>query len=121
MHAYPDKDCEHGNLRASRVLLSLLVVFAAGKFMGEVFERTQAAGSHRRAGRRHHHRPGAASDWVAPSATLSTVATMGVIVLMFVVGLETRPSELFKVGGRAFVVGRGRVSCSRSRAGSRSG
>ncbi len=30
---------------------------------------------------------------------------MGVIVLMFVVGLETRPSELFKVGGRAFVVG----------------
>ena len=43
--------------------------------------------------------------WVHPSQTLSTVGTMGVIVLMFVVGLETRPSELFKVGGRAFVVG----------------
>jgi Kef-type K+ transport system membrane component KefB len=43
--------------------------------------------------------------WVHPSETLSTVAVMGVIVLMFVVGLETRPTELFKVGGRALVVG----------------
>ena len=40
-----------------------------------------------------------------PSETLSTVATMGVIVLMFAVGLETRPSELFKVGVRAMIVG----------------
>ncbi len=88
----------------SRVLLSLLVVFAAGKFMGEVFERLKQpavigelmAGILIGPGLLH---------WVAPSATLSTVATMGVIVLMFVVGLETRPSELFKVGGRAFVVG----------------
>ena len=36
--------------------------------------------------------------WAHPSETLSTVSTMGVIVLMFAVGLETRPSELFKVG-----------------------
>ena len=36
----------------SRVLIDLLLVFAAGKFMGEVFERLQAAGCHRRAASR---------------------------------------------------------------------
>jgi len=88
----------------SRVLFSLLLVFAAGKFMGELFERMRqpAVIGELMAGMLIG--PGLLR-WVEPSATLSTVATMGVIVLMFVVGLETRPSELFKVGGRAFVVG----------------
>lgn len=88
----------------TRVLLSLLVVFTAGKFMGEVFERIKqpAVIGELMAGMLIG--PGLLR-WVEPSATLSTVATMGVIVLMFVVGLETRPSELFKVGGRAFIVG----------------
>lgn len=88
----------------SRVLIDLLLVFAAGKLMGEVFERL--------------HQPAVIGEllvgmligpgllgWVRPGAVLSTVATMGVIVLMFAVGLETRPSELFRVGARAFVVG----------------
>jgi Kef-type K+ transport system membrane component KefB len=88
----------------SRVLLSLLVVFAAGKFMGEVFERMKQPAVIGELMAGIMIGPGLLR-WVAPSATLSTVATMGVIVLMFVVGLETRPSELFKVGGRAFVVG----------------
>jgi Kef-type K+ transport system membrane component KefB len=88
----------------SHVLIALLVVFASGKLLGEVFERL--------------HQPAVIGEliagiligpgmlaWVQPSETLSTVATMGVIVLMFAVGLETRPSELFKVGMRALVVG----------------
>ena len=88
----------------SRVLIDLLLVFAAGKLMGELFERLR--------------QPAVIGELLAgiiigpgllglvkPGAVLSTVATMGVIVLMFVVGLETRPSDLFKVGGRAFVVG----------------
>jgi Kef-type K+ transport system membrane component KefB len=88
----------------SRVLLSLLLVFAAGKIMGEVFERLKQPAVIGELMAGIIIGPGLLG-WVAPSATLSTVATMGVIVLMFVVGLETRPSELFKVGGRAFVVG----------------
>lgn len=89
---------------ASGVLLSLLVVFAAGKLMGEVFERLRQPAVIGELIAGIIVGPGLLG-WVAPSTTLSTVATMGVIVLMFVVGLETRPSDLFKVGGRAFVVG----------------
>jgi Kef-type K+ transport system membrane component KefB len=89
---------------SSRVLLDLLLVFAAGKFMGEVFERLRQPAVIGELVAGMIIGPGLLA-WVHPSATLSTVATMGVIVLMFVVGLETRPSELFKVGGRAFIVG----------------
>ena len=89
---------------ASRVLVSLLVVFAAGKLMGELFEwlKQPAVIGELVAG--IIIGPGMLG-WATPSETLSTVATMGVILLMFAVGLETRPSALFKVGGRAFVVG----------------
>jgi Kef-type K+ transport system membrane component KefB len=89
---------------SSRLLLDLLLVFAAGKFMGEVFERLRQPAVIGELLAGMIIGPGLLA-WVLPSATLSTVATMGVIVLMFVVGLETRPSELFKVGGRAFIVG----------------
>ena len=88
----------------SRVLISLLIVFAAGKLMGEVFERMRQPAVIGELLAGIIIGPGLLG-WVEPGAVLSTVATMGVIVLMFVVGLETRPSELFKVGGRAFVVG----------------
>jgi Kef-type K+ transport system membrane component KefB len=88
----------------SRLLIDLLLVFAAGKFMGEVFERLRQPAVIGELLAGMIIGPGLLG-WVLPSATLTTVATMGVIVLMFVVGLETRPSELFKVGGRAVVVG----------------
>ncbi|NTU70472.1 MAG: cation:proton antiporter [Coriobacteriia bacterium] len=88
----------------SRVLISLLIVFGAGKLMGEVFERLRQPAVIGELLAGIIIGPGLLG-WVEPGAVLSTVATMGVIVLMFVVGLETRPSELFKVGGRALVVG----------------
>ncbi len=88
----------------ARVLLSLFILFAAGKLAGEVFERI--------------HQPAVIGEllagviigpsllgWVQPSGALQTVATMGVIVLMFAVGLETKPSEVFRVGRTAFAVG----------------
>ncbi|HET6352036.1 MAG TPA: cation:proton antiporter [Coriobacteriia bacterium] len=89
---------------APSIILSLLIVFAAGKFGGEVFSRLKQpavigellAGVLVGPGLLH---------WVAPSAVLETVAMMGVVVLMFGVGLETKPSELFKVGKTAFLVG----------------
>ena len=88
----------------SRILVDLLLVFAAAKLMGEVFERLRQPAVIGELIAGMIVGPGLLG-WVHPSQTLSTVGTMGVIVLMFVVGLETRPSELFKVGGRAFVVG----------------
>jgi Kef-type K+ transport system membrane component KefB len=89
---------------ASRVILSLLVVFAAGRLAGEVFERLKLPAVIGELVAGILIGPGLLR-WATPSVTLSTVSTMGVIVLMFVVGLETRPREVFKVGGRAFVVG----------------
>jgi len=88
---------------ASRVLMALLIVFASGKIMGELFEwmRQPAVIGELLAGVLIG--PGLLG-WVQPSEVLSTVATMGVIVLMFVVGLETKPSDLFKVGGRGMTV-----------------
>ncbi len=88
----------------SRVLIDLLIVFAVGKLMGELFERMRQPAVIGELLAGILIGPGLLG-WVRPGAVLSTVATMGVIVLMFVVGLETRPSDLFKVGGRAFVVG----------------
>lgn len=41
---------------------------------------------------------------VSPSELTTGIAEIGVIILLFVVGLETRPSELFRVGGRAALV-----------------
>ena len=88
----------------SRVLIDLLLVFMAAKLMGEVFERLKQPAVIGELLAGVIIGPGLLG-WVQPGAVLSTVATMGVIVLMFVVGLETRPTDLFKVGGRALVVG----------------
>jgi Kef-type K+ transport system membrane component KefB len=70
----------------SRVLISLLIVFAAGKFMGEVFERMRQPAVIGELLAGIIIGPGLLG-WVEPGAVLQTVATMGVIVLMFVVGL----------------------------------
>lgn len=91
-------------IAAHSIILDLLVVFAAGKLGGEVFERMKqpAVIGELLAGMLVG--PGLLG-WVKPGATLETVAMMGVVVLMFSVGLETKPSDVFKVGRTAFLVG----------------
>jgi Kef-type K+ transport system membrane component KefB len=88
----------------ANILLDLLVVFAAAKLFGEVFERLKL--------------PAVVGEIIAGivigpyglgmvrtiSAPLTTLSLLGVIVLRFVVGLETKPSEFFRVGPRAFAV-----------------
>jgi len=89
---------EHG-----RVLLALFIVLAAGKLMAEAFERLR--------------QPPAVGEilagiiigpsllnWVQPGEVTELLAELGVIFLLFTVGLETRPSDIFRVGGRAAVV-----------------
>jgi Kef-type K+ transport system membrane component KefB len=85
------------------IIVSLLTVFAAGKIGGGVLERLG--------------QPAVVGELLAgviagpallglfhSNVTLQTVSVMGAIVLMFTVGLETRASDLFRVGRTALLV-----------------
>jgi Kef-type K+ transport system membrane component KefB len=81
----------------------MLVVFTAAKVFYEIFERLGM--------------PGLVGEiiagviigpsvlaWIHPTAMLQDLAELGVLFLLFRVGLEVRSSELLKVGGTAFLV-----------------
>jgi Kef-type K+ transport system membrane component KefB len=85
------------------VLLALFIMLAAAKLMAELFERLR--------------QPAVAGEilagvligpsvlgWVAPSDVTGTLAEIGVIFLLFTVGLETKPAAIFRVGKSAAVV-----------------
>ena len=85
------------------VLLALFVVLLAAKLMAELFERLK--------------QPAVVGEilagivvgpsllrLVSPSDLMSALAEIGVIFLLFTVGLETRPSDIFKVGRTATAV-----------------
>ena len=87
----------------TRVLLTLFIMLAAAKFMAELFERLR--------------QPAVAGEivagiligpsllnWAAPSEITSILAEIGVIFLLFNVGLETKPAAIFKVGKSAATV-----------------
>lgn len=86
------------------VLLSLFLILATAKVMAELFERLR--------------QPAVVGEilagvligpsvlgWVQPSELITIVAEVGVIFLLFTVGLETKPQDILKVGKRAFLVG----------------
>src|SRR5690348_11118662 len=81
----------------------MLVVFASAKLLSEIFERLR--------------QPGIVGEilagiligpsvlaWIAPGDVLSALADLGVMFLLFRVGLEVKSSELLKVSGTAAVV-----------------
>lgn len=83
--------------------LSLLVIFVSAKAMAEIFERLSL--------------PGIVGEilagvlvgpqvlaWMAPNTVLSAFSDLGLIFLLFRVGLEVKSSELMKVGGTALAV-----------------
>jgi Kef-type K+ transport system membrane component KefB len=87
----------------TRVLLTLFIMLAAAKFMAELFERLR--------------QPAVAGEIMAgiligpsvlnlaaPSEITSILAEIGVIFLLFNVGLETKPAAIFKVGKSAAIV-----------------
>ncbi len=87
----------------TRVLLTLFLMLVAAKVLGELFERLR--------------QPAVAGEilagiiigpsvlgWTTPSEITSILAEIGVIFLLFTVGLETKPASIFKVGMRAAVV-----------------
>ncbi len=86
------------------VLLALFLMLAAAKVMAELFERLK--------------QPAVVGEILAgviigpsvlgliqPSEIISIVAEIGVIFLLFMVGLETKPQAILKVGRRALFVG----------------
>jgi Kef-type K+ transport system membrane component KefB len=86
-----------------KLLVTLFVMFAAAKIFAEIFERLR--------------QPAVVGEilagvligpsllgWVSPSLTTETLAEIGVILLMFAVGLETEPRAIFSVGKTALGV-----------------
>lgn len=87
----------------TKILLTLFIMLAAAKFMAELFERLR--------------QPAVAGEILAgvvigpgllnlatPSEITGVLAEIGVIFLLFNVGLETKPSAILKVGPRAALV-----------------
>jgi Kef-type K+ transport system membrane component KefB len=89
-----------GETEALRLPLAMLLVFGGAKLMAELFERLR--------------QPAIVGEilagiligpsvlgWLTPNELLTTLADLGVIFLLFRVGLEVKASDLMKVGGTA--------------------
>jgi Kef-type K+ transport system membrane component KefB len=83
--------------------LAMLLVFASAKLLSEIFERLG--------------QPGIAGEilagiligphvlgWMAPNDVIRILSDLGVMFLLFRVGLEVKPSDLMNVGGTAMLV-----------------
>ena len=88
---------------AARIPLAMLTMFGTAKLLAELFER--------------FGQPGIVGEilagvligpsvlgWVAPNPFLTSLADIGVMFLLFRVGLEVNPKELLKLGGTATIV-----------------
>src|SRR5215470_16029480 len=87
----------------AQIPLSILVVFASAKLLNELFERLG--------------QPGIVGEilagvligpqvlgWMAPNEVLRILADLGVMFLLFRVGLEVKARDLINVGGTALTV-----------------
>lgn len=87
----------------TQFFFTLLVMFVAAKLAAELFERLK--------------QPAVAGEilagviigpsvlgLIAPSELTDSLSELGVIFLLFLVGLETKPAEIFRVGARALLV-----------------
>jgi Kef-type K+ transport system membrane component KefB len=83
--------------------LALLIIFGSAKLLAEICERLG--------------QPGIVGEilagaivgpsvlgWISPNETLKALSELGVMFLLFGVGLEVKASELLKVGGKAALV-----------------
>jgi Kef-type K+ transport system membrane component KefB len=86
-----------------KMLLTLFVMFVAAKLAAEVFERFKmpAVAGEILAG--VIIGPGVFA-LVAPDELTGALSEIGVIFLLFLVGLETKPADIFRVGTRATFV-----------------
>ena len=88
---------------AARIPLAMLAIFGTAKLLAELFER--------------FGQPGIVGEilagvligpsvlgWVGPNELLRSLSDIGVMFLLFRVGLEVKPAELLKLGGTAAIV-----------------
>lgn len=87
----------------SNILLALALMLIAAKVLAEIFERLRQPAVVGEILAGVLIGPGALA-WVQPSELISIIAEIGVIFLLFNVGLETRPQAILSVGKRAFIV-----------------
>lgn len=86
-----------------KLFFTLFVMFVAAKLAAEIFERLK--------------QPAVAGEILAgviigpsifhlvePGELTNTLSEIGVIFLLFLVGLEIKPADIFRVGGRAVIV-----------------
>lgn len=81
----------------------LLVVFGSAKLLGEVFERLRMPGIVGEILAGVLIGPGVLG-WIAPNEVLNALAELGVMFLLFGVGLEIKRSDLLRVGRIATLV-----------------
>ena len=99
----------HGDNEVARVLLGLIVILLVAKLGGDVFERFNqpAVLGELVLGMIIGNMMLVGVDFFEPfkhSLTLEVLAEIGVIILLFTVGLETSIAEMKKVGAAAFMV-----------------
>ena len=88
---------------AARIPLSMLVVFVSAKLLAEIFERFR--------------QPGIVGEilagviigplvlgWMVPNQILTVLAELGLMFLLFRVGLEIKSSDMMRVGGTGMLV-----------------
>jgi len=83
--------------------LAMLLVFGGAKLFGEVFERLKQPAIVGEILAGVIIGPGVLG-WIAPNEILTVLAELGVMFLLFRVGLEVKASELMRVGGTAAIV-----------------
>jgi Kef-type K+ transport system membrane component KefB len=91
---------QHG----SDILLSLFIIFVAAQIGAEIARRLKLPGVVGEIAAGCVVGP-SALGLIAPSEPLEVLAEIGVVLLLFSVGLETRIDEMKKVGRSAFMVG----------------
>ena len=90
----------HGD--SGEIPLAMLMVFGSAKLLAEVFEKLRMPGMVGEILAGFLIGP-AALGWIAPNPVISALADLGVLFLLFRVGLEVQTSELVRVGGTATV------------------
>ena len=89
---------------ASDILLNLFIVFVAAQIGAEIAQRLKLPGVVGEIAAGCVVGP-SVLGWIQPSEALDVLAEIGVVLLLFSVGLETRLEDLQKVGRSAFLVG----------------
>ena len=92
-------------------MLAMLIVFVAARLLREVMERLK--------------QPGIVGEilagiligphvlaWIHPTEILTTLSELGVMFLLFRIGLEVKPSQLLRLGGTAVTVATSGVTLS---------